>query len=79
MRDARFWHDATWMPWGAAQGWKPNIVQGRTENDPRLAAMLRARLAADAVARPEDLDDRFQSLDVDERTWVDRPVSEREG
>lgn len=79
LRDARFWPDPSWMPWGAGRGWKPNIVQGKTERDPRRAQALLARIAADAAVQPADLMDRFEPLDVDERTWVERRVARREG
>lgn len=79
LRDAHFWPDADWMPWGDEQGWKPNIVQGKTERDAHRASLLLGRIAGDAAARPADLADQFEPLEVDERTWVDRHVARREG
>lgn len=79
LRGARFWPDHTWLPWRASEGWQPNIVQGKTERDPIRAQVLLDRIAADAIPTPEDLAEYYEPLDVDERTWVDRPVAEREG
>src|SRR5690349_18485634 len=30
LRDAMFWPEQRWIPWGAERSWHPNIVQGRT-------------------------------------------------
>lgn len=81
LRDARFWPSSEWIPWADAEGWAPNIVQGKTERDPARAASLLGRVALDA-AHAEVVAEhvpRFALVDVDERA---RQVAEsvvREG
>jgi putative restriction endonuclease len=79
LRDATFWPPQRWIPWGEAEGWAPNIVQGKTEHDPVRAARLLAALRVGSPAIPDDLAQRFYPLEVDERTLVLREVTEREG
>lgn len=79
LREARFWPDPDWIPWGANEGWAPNIVQGKTEIDAQRAAGLLATIHRDAAFPPADLVGTYQPVDVDERTWVPRMVPERAG
>ena len=79
LRDAHFWPDPEWIPWGSAQGWARNIVQGKTERDPDRAAALLHRIQIDAAIPPEDLVGSFVPVDADERTWIERRVPERAG
>ena len=69
LRDARFWPRDTWLPWGEAEGWASNIVQGKTEQSPARAQLLLARIANDALHREveAELRPRFQLLEVDAR------------
>lgn len=79
LRDAHFWPAHRWIPWNEAQGWRPNIVQGRTERDPAQAELLMAQVRTDAVAQPADLRPEFSPLVADQRSWVERRVGERVG
>lgn len=65
LREATFWPDALWVPWRREMGWHDNIVQGKTERDPRRAALLLDRLAG-RLDPPPDLAEAFRVLDVDE-------------
>jgi putative restriction endonuclease len=79
LRDAVFWPDSRWIPWGADMGWAPNIVQGRTETDPRRAHLLFERIAADERDVPADLGLDFALLADDSRESALREVATREG
>ena len=71
LRDAVFWPTERRIPWGAEQGWAPNIVQGKVERDENRASRLLAEIQFDHLEVPGDLDmDPFQLLDVDERDIV---------
>ncbi len=79
LRDAHFWPESRWIPFGEAQGWHRNIVQGRDETDPARVALLLSRIAGDAAAVPAELAPRFQLVATDGRRFDDRPVGLREG
>lgn len=79
LRDATFWPESRWIPWGMAQGWAANIVQGKTERDRERASALAAAVLADSRHLPDDLAERFVPLELDERTFVLRETAEREG
>lgn len=70
LRSARFWPRDRWVPWGVAEGWKPNIVQGKTESDPARASRLLSELDYDAVVAPEEFAPSFELVDADERQLV---------
>lgn len=77
LRDAVFWPESRWLPWGAERGWHNNIVQGRTERDPVAVALLMATLQAHVPA--ELSAEPFELMTKDERSWVDGAVAMREG
>jgi putative restriction endonuclease len=80
LRDVRFWPESRWIPWGAAQGWKPQAVRGGTERDPARASRLLSEISFDHAGPPEDLDpEPFQLLDVDERRLANSLQVQREG
>lgn len=81
LRDARFWAPPAWIPWGEDQGWAPNIVQGKAEQDPSRAEALLARIARDAAHADveAELDDRFELVRVDERAREAAETVVREG
>jgi putative restriction endonuclease len=79
LRDARFFPRERWIPWGAAEGWHPNIVQGKTETDPARGSRLRAELDYDAVVAPEEFAPRFELVDADERQLVLARTARRDG
>jgi len=79
LRDATFWPEERWIPWHESEGWATNIVQGKTERDPVLAARLMATIADDAHGVPDDLIAQFKLIDIDERTVALREVTKREG
>jgi putative restriction endonuclease len=79
LRDAMFWPEQRWIPWGNAEGWASTIVRGKTERDPARAARLSAAVQDDAATVPDDLGDRFVPLDIDERAFALREIVDREG
>lgn len=71
LRDAVFWPEERWIPWGESEGWAPNIVQGKREQDPVRASHLLAEIQYDHLTVPEDLmDSPFLPIDTDERQVV---------
>lgn len=81
LREARFLPQDRWLPWGRAEGWARNIVQGRTETDPRRVERLLSLVSDDAalVDVEAEIADRFRLVDVDGRSWREREVAVREG
>jgi putative restriction endonuclease len=79
LRDAVFWPDSRWIPWGAEVGWAPNVVQGRTEKDPDLIKRLMDAMLADERTLPEEFAPRFQPFDADERLRAVAESVVREG
>lgn len=79
LRDTVLWSEERWIPWGEAEGWAPNIVQGKTEKDPARVQRLNAAVLQDSVTVPDDLGEKFSLLDVDERTLSLRETVAREG
>ncbi len=81
LRDAHFWPAEAWLPWGRAQGWAANIVRGAEETDPGRAALLLARIRADAEgeAVAEELGGAYRLVEGDERLRRAASVAEREG
>jgi putative restriction endonuclease len=55
LRDVRYWPRERWLPWGDAEGWKANTVQGATEREPARGQRLLARIAEDGLRCPDDL------------------------
>lgn len=70
LRDARFWPEGDWMPWGAAQGWARNVVRGATVGDPARVAALLAAIRDDEVRREVDaeLSSAYRVVEDDDRT-----------
>jgi putative restriction endonuclease len=79
LRDARFWERSRWIQWGAEEGWKPNIVQGKTETDPKLVSRLLGELAFEQLDAPADLVDEYVPAEIDERQIVLARTVRREG
>jgi len=79
LRSATFWPRERWIPWGAEQGWKPNIVQGKRELDPARASRLIAEIEFDRVVAPEDFAPTFEPLAVDERELMLALTRKRDG
>jgi putative restriction endonuclease len=79
LRDATFWPANRWIPWGAAEGWATNIVQEKTERDQLRANVLAATVLTDQRRIPDDLRERFELLELDERSVALREVADREG
>jgi putative restriction endonuclease len=80
LRDAVFWPASRWIPWGVAQGWQANIVQGKTERDPDRVALLMAAMREDHAQPPPDLvAPKFELAQLDQRQWAMRGQIAREG
>lgn len=74
-----FWPDEQFIPWGEERGWKPNIVQGRTERDPVNQEILLHAMQADTPHPPAEFAGRFHLVDADERDLVTATIARREG
>jgi putative restriction endonuclease len=68
LRDAIFWPEERWLPWGAARGWPMNSTRGATVHDPALADLLLRQIQIDQLVAPEDFALEFTLVDADERT-----------
>ena len=79
LRDAVFWPQERWLPWGDDAGWSANIVQGRTETTTANVDRLMSALRAEELELPADLADSFIPLDVDERRVAATTSIVREG
>lgn len=79
LRDAHFWPRERWIPWGEAEGWRPNIVQGATVRDPLHAARLLDVMHTDLALLPGELTDGFTLALLDQRELRIRDVVAREG
>lgn len=69
LRDLRLWPRERWIPWGARECWKQNIVRGRSEDDAGRASRLLGEIAYDGLTT-EEFEERFVLADVDERELV---------
>ncbi|QDU65286.1 HNH endonuclease [Engelhardtia mirabilis] len=80
LRDAAFWPQERWIPWGEAEGWAPNIVQGKAERDGNRASRLLGEIHYDHLTTPEELAaETFTPLDVDDRELIDASSRARVG
>jgi putative restriction endonuclease len=80
LRGAVFWPTDRWIPWSTDRNWHPNIVQGRMERDPTSISILMAAVRQDQAQPPaEFVTERFELVHEDERSWVLRDQSAREG
>lgn len=78
LREAHFWPRDQWIPWGSAEGWHDNIVQGATVRDPVAVEKLTTAMY-DTMQRPADLAGRFELVATDHREIRMRDVVAREG
>ena len=62
-------------------GWAPNIVQGKSEDDPGRAARLLSEVSMDSIHQEtiSEFAGRFMPLEVDERCVVEARNVQREG
>lgn len=79
LRDAVFWPQERWIPWGDDRGWAHNIVQGKTEKDEMGSRLLMDAMVRDQRDAPAEFDDRFVPFDMDERQLVVAERVQREG
>ncbi|MGE0191698.1 MAG: HNH endonuclease [Planctomycetota bacterium] len=81
LRDARFWPESRWIPWGRERGWHPNVVRGATERDVDRAALLLSTVTRDAsLAEAEkEWQGQFQLVDADARAVRTARTVVREG
>ncbi len=79
LRDAVFWPEERWIPWGDQRGWPHNVVQGRAEKEPANARLLADAMLSDREAPPEDLLPAFKPFEVDERRLIVAETVLREG
>jgi putative restriction endonuclease len=79
LRDARFWPRDRWIPWGQAQGWKPNLVRGKTERDLVHSSRLLGEIQFDHQGIPEEFEAHFELIETDERALRLAASRPREG
>lgn len=79
LRDVVFLEPREWLPWGAEQGWRPNIVNDRSYDLSQGPGADLLRLIRARYATPPDLGERFELVACDEREWRDQVVTAREG
>jgi len=70
LREAVFWPESRWIPWGGEKGWSPNVTQGATIHDPLLTDLLMRQIQLDQHVPPEEFAPEFTLVDVDERELV---------
>lgn len=80
LRDAVFWPESRWIPWGHERGYADTGLQrGRTDADPANVLRLMTEVTRDQVSLPFDFAARFVPLHMDERERVAVTRVEREG
>lgn len=79
LREAHFWAQEQWLPWGTEMGWHPSIQRSATETDQARVRLLFDRVGADALSPPLDFADSFLPVAMDERPLIARDVAAREG
>jgi putative restriction endonuclease len=79
LRSVQLWGEERWIPWGEAQGWAKNIVQGKTEMDAARATHLLSQIQASDQLIPDLDESPFEPLADDERFFEARDVAVREG
>jgi len=79
LRDVTFWPKERWIPWSESQGWSGNIIQGKREMDSDRAERLIFEIRADAHSMPNEFDDSFVPLDIDDREFTMIRTAKREG
>ncbi len=80
LRDARFWQPERWISWREDQGWRKNLVRGKTETDPNRVSRLLGEITYDCAFVPGDLaPEPFEPQDLDVRSIVLARQVQREG
>jgi putative restriction endonuclease len=79
LREAVFWPESRWIPWGEARGWPANAVRGKTEHDERNVQTLMSAMVSDAARPPAEFAPAFEPVDVDARRLAAAERVEREG
>lgn len=79
LREAVFWPESRWMPWGDAAGWHRNVTQGATIHDAKLAERLMQQVQLDQHIPPEEFAPEFTLVDVDDREIVAAQRRQRVG
>ena len=79
LRDLVLWPRERWIPWGAEQGFAPNVVRGLTERDPVRVSRLLGEIQLDGLRCPEDLQEDFELVDADSRQVALSATAVREG
>ncbi len=79
LRDAMFWPQERWIPWGDERGWPRNITQGMTIRDPAHADQLLREIQLDQHVPPEEFAPAFSLVDADERELMTARARPRVG
>ena len=79
LRNATFWPPERWIPWGDAEEWPMNVVQGATIRDVAARERLLAQIAVDGTPFPAELGETFEPVAVDGRRMASVEQIVREG
>ncbi len=79
LRNAVFWPPERWIPWGKAEDWPMNVMQGATMRDAAQRELLLGAVTADGTPFPAELTDDFVLVQADSRRIVERGQVVREG
>lgn len=79
LRDAVFWPQKRWLPWGPERGWHRSQMRGSTERDPERAGQLLGEILLDHQVPPRELVQPFRVRELDQRKFVEAQVVRREG
>ncbi len=82
LRDVTLLPPERWLPWGAAEGWSPNIVNDNSYDLTAVPGRRLMQLLAEGGANAMPLDllpDRFSPLACDERRLREQVVAARDG
>lgn len=80
LRDAVFWPEGRWIPWGPERNYADTGVQrGRTEDEPVNVALLLDAVARDGGVAPSELLQPFVPIDIDGRRSRESIRIDRQG
>lgn len=69
LRAVEFWPRERWIPWAESEGFKPQIVTGKYEEDPVRIARLEAAIGCAGEIRAAEFADRFILPTEDDRSF----------
>lgn len=79
LRNAVFWPEPRWIPWGRSKYPDTGVQRGRTETDPANVELLLEAVSRDGIVAPRELQPAFVPLEIDERRSRESTRIDREG